>query len=157
MLSAEYVEINFREICASCPENCCKRYYAVLLPGEEERIPKVLKPFEIMTKYGCVKAIGAREGLPCPALSSGGYCTVYNERPFDCRIYPLVVYLDEKTGEKVAYLDLGCPAVREGRISKDLIEKLLKLYRSVNVSDEWLRRYTHAPWHNRFIEITRWK
>jgi len=68
-----------------------------------------------------------------------------------------VVYLDEKTGEKVAYLDLGCPAVRESRISKDLVEKLLKLYRSVNVSDEWLRRYTHAPWHNRFIEITRWR
>jgi len=55
--------VDFGSICSNCTENCCRRFYAVLLPEEEGEFSS--SSFEVPTELGCVRAIGARNGRPC--------------------------------------------------------------------------------------------
>jgi Fe-S-cluster containining protein len=147
--------VDFGKICSSCPTNCCRRFYAVLLPDEEEEFGE--HSFTISTERGPVKCVGARGGRPCPFLDSQGRCTIYEKRPFDCRVWPIMMYIDLETRERVIYLDLDCPAVREGRIPPNLVKKIVETLKTTEISDEWLERYTLAPWPNNLIEIERFK
>lgn len=154
-LAHKFSFVDFKNICSNCKENCCARFYAVLLPEEEDEFRDTA--FEVKTRRGTVKCIGSQRGKPCPYLSREGYCTVYEKRPLDCRLWPVIVYIDFNTRERVVYLDLECPAVREGKLPKELIEKIIEAIKSVHLSDEWLEKYTLAPWPNNFVEILRFK
>ncbi|MEM0379832.1 MAG: YkgJ family cysteine cluster protein [Desulfurococcaceae archaeon] len=147
--------INFKEICEGCKENCCRKFYAILLPEEESEFSNV--SFDIKTDRGIVKCIGSFNGKPCPYLNEKGFCTVYDKRPFDCRIWPVLIYIDFKTREKVVYLDLECPRVRENRVPREFVEKIISVVKNIEISDEWLEKYTLAPWPNNLIEIARFK
>lgn len=152
-LASKLSFVNFKEICSGCKENCCRRFYAVLLPEEEDEFKDVA--FEVETSLGPVKCIGSRNGRPCPYLSSSGYCEIYERRPFDCRIWPILIYIDFETRERVVYLDLECPAVRDGRLSRDLVSKVVKSLGNAEMDEEWLEKYTLAPWPNNLVEILR--
>lgn len=154
-LAYKFRFINFKDICANCHENCCKRFYAVLLPEEERLFEE--HSFELHTERGSVKCIGSRAGKPCPYLSECGFCTIYDKRPLDCRLWPVMVYIDFMTRERVVYLDLECPAVREGRLPKELVDNIIKIILDVDLDEMWLERYTLAPWPNNLIEILRMK
>ncbi|MCC6045773.1 MAG: YkgJ family cysteine cluster protein [Ignisphaera sp.] len=145
--------VDFGNICSGCKVNCCKKFYAVLLPEEEEAFKDVA--FTIETPVGCVKAIGARDGKPCPFLDENGFCKIYPERAFDCRLWPILLYYDFSTGEKVVYLDLECPAVEKGLISREFIEKVIEVLKNAKINEEWLKKYTLAPWPNRLKEVYR--
>lgn len=147
--------INFKDICENCQLNCCRRFYAVLLPEEEKIFEN--SSFAIKTAKGDVKAIGAIDGKACMFLSNNGHCMIYENRPFDCRLWPVVVYIDPDTNEKVVYLDLDCPAIRELRIPPSVINRILKGLREIEFDDQWLERYTLAPWPNNFLELFRFK
>ncbi|MGC8983240.1 MAG: YkgJ family cysteine cluster protein [Desulfurococcaceae archaeon] len=147
--------VDFGSICAGCTSNCCKRFYAVLLPEEEELFKD--SSFTLQTPKGPVKCLGSHSGAPCPYLDPSGRCLVYKERPLDCRAWPVLVYIDFETRERVVYLDLDCPAAREGRIPKELIDKIVNVMKELDLDDEWLERYTLAPWPNNLVEITRFK
>lgn len=147
--------VDFGEICKGCTANCCKRFYAVLLPEEEERFRETA--FTIDTPAGSVKAIGARDGKPCPYLDSDGRCRIYPYRSFDCRLWPILLYYDFNTGEKVVYLDLDCPAAAAGKIDEGFIDSVVRLLKSCKVDVEWLKKYTLAPWPNNLREIARFK
>lgn len=156
-LSERLAFVDFGSICSDCRINCCKRFYAVLLPEEEEEFKDC--SFLVETELGNVKAIGSKNGFPCPYLNTAGMCSIYARRPFDCRLWPVILYYDFKTGEKIIYLDLDCPAVASGKLShkliKGIIEELKKLSLSLNI--EWLKKYTLAPWPNHLIEVARIK
>jgi Fe-S-cluster containining protein len=147
--------VDFKNICSECTVNCCKRLYAVLLPEEEEDFKEA--SFEVKTDKGVVKCIGSYGGKPCPFLNDQGYCTIYEKRPFDCRLWPVVIYIDFKTRDKVVYLDLDCPAVKNGKISIDLINKIIDSIKDYELDEKWLEKYTLAPWANNFTEIHRFK
>ncbi|MEM1641806.1 MAG: YkgJ family cysteine cluster protein [Desulfurococcaceae archaeon] len=147
--------VNFGNICSSCSINCCRRFYAVLLPEEEEEFKDVA--FTISTERGEVKCIGSRSSKPCPFLDSRSLCTIYNKRPLDCRLWPIIVYIDFKTREKVVYLDMDCPAAKEGRIPREIIEKIVEEIKKLELNESWLEKYTLAPWPNNLVEITRYK
>lgn len=147
--------INFKGICDNCPSNCCRRFYAVLLPEEELSFKN--HSFTINTIKGPVKAIGAKNGEPCPFLASNGNCSIYEKRPFDCRLWPVVIYIDPETREKIVYLDLDCPALRDLRIPPFVINRILKGLVDLEFDETWLEKYTLAPWPNNFIEIFRFK
>ncbi|MCS7099258.1 MAG: YkgJ family cysteine cluster protein [Sulfolobales archaeon] len=151
--SDKFAFVNFGSICSNCSENCCRRFYAVLLPEEEEDFRE--RSFELKTELGCVRAIGARSGAPCPYLDEAGMCSIYPKRPLDCRLWPVMVYYDFETGDRVVYLDLDCPAVSSGRIPRDLIESIVSKIRELDTDEEWLKKYTLAPWPNHLIEIVR--
>ena len=83
-LAKKFDFVDFSNICKGCRVNCCKKFYAVLLPEEEEEFKDVA--FTIQTPLGPVKAIGSRDGKPCPFLDEKGFCRIYNRRAFDCRL-----------------------------------------------------------------------
>ncbi|MEM1662064.1 MAG: YkgJ family cysteine cluster protein [Desulfurococcaceae archaeon] len=154
-VSDKFSFINFGNICSNCTNNCCKRFYAVLLPEEENDYGDSV--FNIETRFGSVKCIGSRGGKPCPFLNDNGFCNIYFKRPFDCRLWPVMVYLDYTTGERIVYLDLDCPAVREGRINGELVGRIVDIVKNIDFNDDWLAKYTDAPWPNNLIEIARFK
>lgn len=147
--------INFGNICSSCADNCCKRFYAILLPEEENDYTEAT--FIVKTEHGVVKCIGSRDGKPCAFLDERGFCRIYDKRPFDCRLWPILVYIDFKTNERVVYLDLDCPAARERRIDHGVINRIVNVVKEIDFDDDWLKRYTSAPWPNNLIEIARFK
>ena len=147
--------VDFGSICSNCTENCCRRFYAVLLPEEEGEFSS--SSFEVPTELGCVRAIGARNGRPCPYLDEAGRCRIYRDRPLDCRLWPVMVYYDFRTGERVVHLDLDCPAVAEGRIPRELVDRIVEEIRKLEIDEEWLKRYTLAPWPNHLVELCRFK
>ncbi|MEM1701266.1 MAG: YkgJ family cysteine cluster protein [Desulfurococcaceae archaeon] len=152
-IASKFGFIDFKNICSDCRVNCCRKYYAVLLPEEEPEFENV--SFAINTEKGIVRGIGSYGGKPCPYLSENGFCKIYEKRPFDCRLWPVVVYIDLKTMEKVIYLDKECPAVIENRIPPSLINRIIEEVRKIDFDEKWLIKYTLAPWPNNFIEIAR--
>lgn len=96
-------------------------------------------------------------GKPCPFLSSDGKCLIYERRPLDCRLWPIMVYIDLESREKVVYLDMECPAVREGRVPKELVQRIVNELKKLHLDEKWLEKYTLAPWPNNLVEIMRFK
>lgn len=146
--------VDFKDICYNCKINCCRRFYAVLLPEEEETFKKCSE--EILTDFGAIKTLGSPNSV-CPYLNKDNLCEIYSKRPFDCRIWPVVMYYDLKTDERVIYLDLDCEAVKENKIPKEIVEKIVEILKNIQISDLWLKKYTLAPWPNNFVEIARYK
>lgn len=77
--------------CLDCA-NCCKTIGPKLISKDIERLARHLriKPSAFMEQYVSVDEDGDfvfREH-PCPFLSAGNYCTVYENRPKACREYP---------------------------------------------------------------------
>ena len=147
--------VNFGEVCRGCSVNCCKKFYAVLLPDEEGVFNGV--SFDIETRLGSVKAIGSYGGRQCIFLDENGLCRIYENRPFDCRLWPIILYYDFNTNEKVVYLDLECPAAKSDRIPKDFVDRVIDVLRNSDIDVEWLKKYTLAPWPNRLKEIARFR
>ncbi len=147
--------VNFGEICKGCQVNCCRRFYAVLLDEEVREFKNVAK--RIKTKYGVVYTLGDPNGGVCPYLNSDGLCSVYPKRPFDCRLWPLMIHYDEDRSEFIIYLDMECPAAREGRIPQELLDRMLKTVLNAGLDVRWVKRFMSTPWHGNLKEITRVK
>lgn len=113
--------------CNSCTEKPCCRYrgWKVFFLAAEKQ--------EIAEKYGENKADLISEyhsrsrgesvyavDLPCPFLDQQtGGCTVYEARPFICRIFPVEV--EPVTG--TTYIDNGvCPKSKEAVFSPHLVQ-----------------------------------
>lgn len=81
--------------CLSCA-NCCKNYSPRFKTPDIKRISKLLRlrESEFIEKYLVVDAEGdfVAKSLPCPFLGNDNYCTIYEDRPSDCRRFP---YTDE--------------------------------------------------------------
>lgn len=81
--------------CLQCA-NCCKNYSPRFKTPDIKRISKHLKMREsdFIETYLIVDDEGdfVARSLPCPFLGSDNLCTIYDERPSDCRRFP---YTDE--------------------------------------------------------------
>ncbi|HEY7532977.1 MAG TPA: phosphatidylglycerol lysyltransferase domain-containing protein, partial [Nitrospiraceae bacterium] len=54
------------------------------------------------------------DGYQCPAFDPAtSHCTIYDRRPFDCRIYPLALMWNEAHDQVVLGWDTKCPFLRE--------------------------------------------
>ena len=57
---------------------------------------------------------GTNDGYQCPAFdSTTSHCTIYDRRPFDCRIYPLALMWNEAHDQVVLGWDTKCPFLRD--------------------------------------------
>jgi uncharacterized protein len=111
--------------CLECG-NCCKNYSPRFKQPDIKRIAKVLrmKEGDFTTKY--LRLDNENDYVvkqsPCPFLGEDNYCSIYEDRPSDCRRYP---YTDEDVLIKRVTLTLknatSCPAVFT------VLEALLKL------------------------------
>jgi len=87
-----------KDFCSKCDMRCCAR--AVVLPEERENIIKAAKlgffqsrrVFSKRGKYYMIK------GDPCPFLKENA-CSIYDVRPLNCRIFPLVLTHQGKDAE----------------------------------------------------------
>ena len=81
--------------CLQCA-NCCKNYSPRFKTPDVKRISKHLKMREsdFIETYLRVDEEGdfVVKSSPCPFLGADNYCSIYDERPSDCRRFP---YTDE--------------------------------------------------------------
>ncbi len=109
-------EAAFSEVdCLACAA-CCKNYSPRFKPPDVKRIAKKLK----MTEGVFVETYLLRDedgdfvvkSKPCPFLGDDNFCTIYEDRPSDCRRFP---YTDEDILIKKPKITLKnstfCPAV----------------------------------------------
>lgn len=92
----ELHEAAFSKIdCLQCA-NCCKNYSPRFKSPDIKRISKLLKmkEGEFVETYLWEDEEGdfVLKNLPCPFLASDNTCTIYENRPSDCRRFP---YTDE--------------------------------------------------------------
>ncbi|MFM2138651.1 MAG: hypothetical protein RJA57_958 [Bacteroidota bacterium] len=85
-----------REIdCLQCA-NCCRNYSPRFKTTDIRRISKALRlrESELIERYLTVDSDGdfVANRLPCPFLGSDNRCSIYEDRPSDCRRFP---YTDE--------------------------------------------------------------
>src|SRR5678815_5331202 len=81
--------------CLQCA-NCCKNYSPRFKTPDIKRISKVLglRESEFIEKYLLVDEEGdfIVNTKPCPFLGADNFCSIYEDRPSDCRRFP---YTDE--------------------------------------------------------------
>jgi uncharacterized protein len=81
--------------CLKCA-NCCKNFSPRFKTPDVKRISRHLRLREsdFIEKYLTVDEDGdyVANAKPCPFLGDDNYCTIYDERPSDCRRFP---YTDE--------------------------------------------------------------
>lgn len=81
--------------CLKCA-NCCKSFSPRFKTPDVKRISKLLKLREsdFIEKYLVVDEDGdfVAKTKPCPFLGDDNYCSIYDNRPSDCRRFP---YTDE--------------------------------------------------------------
>lgn len=106
----------FKKIdCLACAA-CCKNYSPRFKTTDIKRISKHLKLREsvFIDTYLNLDSDGdyVAKSAPCPFLGSDNFCSIYNERPSDCKRFP---YTDEDVLIKRASLTIKnasfCPAV----------------------------------------------
>lgn len=111
--------------CLQCA-NCCKNYSPRFKTPDVKRISKLLKMREsdFIEKYLRVDAEGdfVVNTKPCPFLGTDNFCSIYDDRPSDCRRFP---YTDEDVFIKRKELTLKnssfCP------ITYYVLERLMEL------------------------------
>lgn len=81
--------------CLQCA-NCCKNYSPRFKTPDIKRISKLLglRESDFIHKYLIVDEDGdfVANTKPCPFLGTDNFCSIYEERPSDCRRFP---YTDE--------------------------------------------------------------
>lgn len=100
--------------CLQCA-NCCKNYSPRFKTPDIKRISKLLKMREsdFIEAYLRVDEEGdfVVKSTPCPFLGADNFCSIYEDRPSDCRRFP---YTDEDVIFKRQLLTLKnstfCPA-----------------------------------------------
>ena len=110
--------------CLQCA-NCCKNYSPRFKTPDIKRISKVLglRESEFIEKYLLVDEEGdfIVNTKPCPFLGADNFCSIYEDRPSDCRRFP---YTDEDVIIKRKELTLKnstfCP------ITYYVLEKLIE-------------------------------
>ena len=101
--------------CLQCA-NCCKNYSPRFKTPDIKRIAKhpQMKEGEFIETYLRIDEDGdyVARSAPCPFLGADNYCTIYENRPSDCRRFP---YTDEDVIIKRAQLtqknSTFCPIV----------------------------------------------
>ena len=110
-------------VCLSCdvccrfpePESFLRPYFTA---GEiRQAVARGIDPARFPDPEGCQVTVvphPSGEGYLCPAFDPAtSHCRIYDDRPLDCRIYPLAVMWTADSSEVVLGWDAKCPFMRE--------------------------------------------
>jgi Fe-S-cluster containining protein len=98
-----------KEICEACPRICAREQkWHWLLPEEAERLKDKM---QIERKFNAFFFPGGK----CPLLKNN-HCSIYKERPLECRLSPLSIYY---TNDKIFWIfDIKCPYFKKYKENK---------------------------------------
>ncbi|MBR1392291.1 MAG: hypothetical protein IJ561_00485 [Ruminococcus sp.] len=144
-------ELLSKEECAKCRLCCSFDSYdlldtPVITDEVRERITALLPGQRFITKGGCSLLRLDREGeedvYPCALLDKSKGCLLGDEKPFECRIWPLRIM---RLGEvRVIALSTVCPVVAKKPV--ELISKVCEgiapeLFRQADLCPELVKPY----------------
>lgn len=102
--------------CFACDAPCCKHNphneVFQLLPPEYQQLSKKYGDNNFFHKDGTPCMV-----MPCPFLRNN-QCTIYDDRPLMCVLYPLQPGAIDSSGNKMIALASGCPEAR--RITRQI-------------------------------------
>ena len=122
--------------CAGCESRCCKDPKTpVLLPSEEEKLKKFSTI--VKTKFRDMYLLGKKEDGSCIFLDDKTMkCTNYDNRPFECQLYPFLLYISETVE---AVLDINfCPNTSSLKFDE---KELTDFIRKHDFPKDWLKGY----------------
>lgn len=132
------MEIEWRQIvfdennpCQTCPadKQCCKVLGLKLSKREFEKHFKKHSDRLSVIKYNKMFIVYPRNKLPCPYWDEKKGCSIYGERPVDCRLYPFDLHqIIEKNGiiEIEFYDQTDCPHKEKLFMPVDKAKDLMK-------------------------------
>lgn len=125
--------------CRNCNNHCCgsnPHLTPVLLPSEEEKFKKYAHC--IKTSYRPVWTLAKKENGNCIFLEDEATrCTIYNERPLECRLYPFLLdFSKEKPDVKLD--ERFCPRLRTLLADKERIAALVQIQQ---FPKDWIEAY----------------
>jgi len=91
--------------CLDCRNKCCVVGLIGLMLSKEEYeayFKKYEQSFLVIPEDKLV-FLTARDGIICPYFEDRG-CKIYDQRPFDCRLYPYQMRLAYETKEKIKFI-----------------------------------------------------
>jgi Fe-S-cluster containining protein len=123
--------------CRNCGICCTSRrgpnFKVALLPNEVKRFREFACP--VKTKHGTIYVIRSRGR--CVFLDKKTMrCKIYRRRPFECRIYPVLI----DSNKKGYFLSAICPKAHS--VSEKDIDSAMKAWKSKGPSSEWIRCYS---------------
>ena len=129
--------------CKNCDGRCCtsgkRKLHVVLTPREKDKF----KDFSttLKTTHGILLVLKKSESGNCIFYDERkNLCKVYANRPFECRVYPLMI---DFNGNIRFILDKTiCPKIKE--CSPEEIEKTKK---------EWIEHHLPLYWIKAYSEI----
>ncbi len=145
--------------CDGCPSKCCDgkegTVFSQLILDDFETVSKY---FPILFTYGEMGYLKANilfsNGKDfCPYIKNH-QCTIYNERPSICRVYPLSPNLDNKI-----YIDDSCPAINttygqqivdNGKVIDNFMFSTLD-----NYQDKFINTHIHFEQYNNNKDFTK--
>jgi len=92
------------------------------------------------------------DGYQCPAFDpTTSHCSIYDRRPFDCRIYPLALMWNEAHDQVVLGWDTKCPFLRD-QVPADIHRHAVQVMGLVNQADIVKMLGTHPRLIGRYQE-----
>jgi Fe-S-cluster containining protein len=161
-------QIVHHEQCKRCGECCRFRadrqdFAPIFTAGEIEAIRAVrgempeFVPFKDSDNIFQIRLVEAQQPTPhypyvCPFLDEDNYaCSIYDVRPFDCRVWPFIILKETETGEiRLAHFTgNACLAMQEVS-PEDLSEYEAYMQEWVTSEDflNFLREHPQLIWEN---------
>lgn len=118
--------------CLNCRTGCCDRFRGVfLLPGEKQKLSNL---FDVETRVvGKLSMMLISED--CCKDSKNRICKLGENRPFDCKLYPLAICYNH--GFLEIYTDINCSQGENLNIEK-IISEVLPI---VKQNKNWFSEY----------------
>lgn len=125
--------------CKGCNNHCCGEnptLTPVLLPEEAKRLKNYVKA--INTHWGLIYVLEKKANGTCIFLDEDTRrCSRYEERPLECKLYPLLLDFSQK--QPTARLNLPqCPNISTLIFDEKKIKKFISNFK---FSKNWIKAY----------------
>lgn len=119
--------------CLTCSigQDCCRKLSGLKLTESEYKQHFAIHREKLEVRQdGQIYVVSSKEGHACPHWSNN-QCTVYDERPIECRLFPYTIgVIDRKQGHVLLsfHARTGCPNKKELLVSEDKAKEMVFLF-----------------------------
>ena len=130
--------------CEGCPAKCCDgregTIFSQLILSDFEMVSKNFPILFTFGEMGYLKAVVLfSDGTSfCPYIKDHK-CTIYDERPSICRVYPLSPNIDDNV-----YIDDSCPAVTQNEINNMVSDGKVSESYKYNTLENYQEKYINT-------------